>query len=96
VGSTPNLSFSRISAMRWMLRRHSANSKSGWPCSRRSKVAMISALVQARAARAAHRQDEGQAELRVVGRVELLDAREFLGVQCGEARPCPARSSTRP
>ncbi len=34
----------RISAIRWMLRRHSARSKSGWPSSRRAKVAMISAL----------------------------------------------------
>ena len=40
-GSTPNLSFRRISAMRWMLRSASASSKSGWLSRRRSKVSMI-------------------------------------------------------
>ena len=40
--------------MRWMLRKASARSKSAWLPSRRSKVAMICGLAQARAARAPH------------------------------------------
>ena len=43
-GSAANLSFRRISAMRWMLRRASASSNSGWLSSRRAKVSMISCL----------------------------------------------------
>jgi hypothetical protein len=43
------------------------------------------ALVQADAARAAHREDEGKTELRVVLRVELLDVRELLGRAVREA-----------
>ena len=43
------------------------------------------ALAQARAARPAHGQDEGEAELGVVVSVELLDARELLGRAFGQA-----------
>jgi hypothetical protein len=67
-----------------MLRRHSANSKSAWLCRRRSNVAMISLPRQAGAARPAHRQDEGPAELGVVVGVELLDARELLRRAVGQ------------
>ena len=77
VGSTPNLSFRRISTMRWMLRRLSCSSKSGWLCTRRSKGVDDLLLWQTGAARPAHRQDEGEAELRVVVGVELLDLRKL-------------------
>ena len=42
-------------------------------------------LAQAGAARSAHRQDEGEAELGVVVGVQLLDAGEFLGRAIGQA-----------
>ncbi len=50
-----------------------------------SKVVDDLALGQPRAARAAHRQDEREAELRVVVGVELLDLRELLGRAVGQA-----------
>ncbi len=53
--------------------------------SRRSKVSMICRRVQPGAARAAHRQDEREAELRVVVGVELLDARELFRRAVGQA-----------
>ena len=67
--------------MRWMLRRHSASSNSGWLARRRAKVAMISCLLKPGAARPAHREDEREPEFGVVVGVELLDARE-LGRAC--------------
>ena len=73
--------------MRWMLRRPSASSKSAWLPSRRSKVAMISALLEPSPARPAQREDERKTEPRLVVGVELANLRQFLRRAVGEARP---------
>ena len=91
----PNLSSRRISAMRWMLRRHSARSKSGWLLQPALEGGDDLGRVQPRAARPAHRQDEGEAELGVVVGVELLDRARTPPACSRSGRPCPARWSTR-
>ncbi len=81
--------------MRWMLRRHSARSMSG--CVVQAPREGLDDLLprQAIAARAAHGEDEGPAEARVVVRVQLLQARELLRRAVREAGTGSARSWTR-
>jgi hypothetical protein len=76
--------------MRWMLRRHSCSSKSGVVQPARKGVDDL-APVRPRAARAAHGQDEREAELGVVVGIELLDARKLLGRAVGQAGLASAR-----
>ena len=72
--------------MRWMLRRHSCSSKAGVALQAARKGGNDLVLAQTGTARAAHGEDEGETELGVVVRIELLNLGELLRRAIGQAR----------